>query len=194
MTVLEVAYPNWRELSVHEAAPGNRGASVKLRQECAAYVGSQFYPRAQFGTIVSGYRNEDLEHQTFLDESFDLVVTQDVMEHVYRPEKAFAEIARTLKPGGAHVFTVPIINKHKPTEVWATLGEGGKPNFLKTPEFHGNPVDPTGSPVTMHWGFDIIDFIGVHGGLNTTIEHLDDLSRGIRAEYIEVLVSRKPLS
>jgi len=41
------------------------------------------------------------------DESFDLVITLDVFEHVLRPAKAFAEIARTLKPGGAHIYTVP---------------------------------------------------------------------------------------
>lgn len=193
MAVLEKAYPGWRDLSVHESSPGNRGASVKLRQQCAHYVTSQFFPKEPFGSVVRGHRNENLEAQTFPDASFDLVITQDVMEHIYDPSKAFAEIARTLKPGGAHVFTVPIINKHKSSEVWATLGADGSPVFLKTPEYHGNPVDPKGSPVTMHWGFDIVDFIRHHGGLETTIEHLDDMKRGIRAEYIEVLVSRKPV-
>ena len=44
--------------------------------------------------------------------TFDLVVTQDVLEHVLDPARA-AEIARTLRPGGAHVFTVPWY--HQPT-------------------------------------------------------------------------------
>jgi hypothetical protein len=43
----------------------------------------------------------------------------------------------------------------------------------------------------MHWGFDIVAFIKESGGLNTTIEHIDNLDFGIRAEYIEVLVSIK---
>lgn len=72
---------------------------------------------------------------------FNLVITQNVMEHIYCPEKAFKEIARTLKPGGAYIFTVPLINKHKKSEVWPTLGNNGEPLFLKTPEYHGNPVD-----------------------------------------------------
>jgi hypothetical protein len=63
--------------------------------------------------------------------------------------------------------------------------------FLKTPEWHGNPVDAKGSPVTIHWGFDIVDFIKEKSGLNTTIEYIDDLHFGIRAEFIEVLVSKK---
>ena len=37
------------------------------------------------------------------------------MEHIFDPSKAFSEIARTLKTGGAHIFTVPLINKNKPT-------------------------------------------------------------------------------
>ena len=54
-----------------------------------------------------------------------------------------------------------------------------------------NPVDRRGSPVTMHWGFDVVQFIRETSGLETTIEYLDELKFGIRAEYIEVLVSRK---
>jgi hypothetical protein len=107
------------------------------------------------------------------------------------PDKAFNEIAGMLRKGGAHIFTVPIINKHKETEVWATKGDNGKPNFIKTPEFHYNTVDPNGSPVTMHWGFDIVNLIKEKSGLETTIEYLDNLKYRIRAKYIEVLVSKK---
>ena len=191
MLTIDKYYPNWRELKIHETSPADRGTSLKLKSECKSYLVSQFYPGKPFGTMVDNFRNEDLENQTFPDESFDLVISQDVMEYVYNPSKAFKEIARTLKKGGAHIFTVPLINKHKKTEVWATLGENGKPNFLNKPEYHGNPVDPEGSPVTMHWGFDIVDFIRAESNLETTIEYINDLKYGVRAEYIEVLVSIK---
>jgi SAM-dependent methyltransferase len=40
--------------------------------------------------------------------AFDLVIPQDFFEHVLRPAKAFAEIVRALKPGGALIiYTVP---------------------------------------------------------------------------------------
>jgi len=52
-------------------------------------------------------------------------------------------------------------------------------------------MDKRGSPVTMHWGFDIIDFIKEHSKLDTRIEYIHDLRYGICAEYIEVLVSKK---
>ena len=102
-----------------------------------------------------------------------------------------AKLRATLKPGGAHILTVPLVNKHRPSEVWATRGPDGSPIFVGEPEFHGNPVDPRGAPVTMHWGFDIVQTIA-RSGLTTTIEHLDHLQLGIRAEYIEVLVCKKP--
>lgn len=60
------------------------------------------------------------------------------------------------------------------------------------PAYHGNPVNADGALVTVDWGFDICQQIFDASGLFTHIVHLDDLSHGIRAEYIEVLVSIKP--
>ena len=164
---------------------------MKLYKGAKNYVASHYFPDEKFGTIINNYHNQDLENQTFADESFDVVVTQDVMEHLYNPGKAFAEIARTLKPGGAHIFTVPLVNKHKPSEVWAVKDQNNNPVFFKTPDWHDNPIDSLGSPVTMHWGFDIVHFIKENSGLETGIEHIDNLDYGIRAELIEVLVSKK---
>ncbi len=192
MYCIEKFYPQWKQLSIHESSPGGRGASLKLKNNCPNYQASQYFPGFPLGEIHSrGWRNEDLENQTFADESFDLVISQDVMEHIFNPEKALAEIARTLKPGGAHIFTVPIVNKEKPSRVRATLGANGEINYLQEAQYHGNPVNPKGSLVTMDWGYDICDFIFQHSGLLTTIETLDDLSLGIRAEYIDVLISKK---
>lgn len=191
MVTIEKHFPNWKALSIHESSPIDKGASKKLKDNCRHYTVSQYFPNEPFGSLVNGVHNEDLEAQTFADESFDLVITQDVFEHLYAPAKAFKEIARTLKKGGAHIFTVPIINRFQPTEVWASKGAHGEPVFLKDPEWHANPVDAKGSPVTIHWGYDIVDFIKVHSGLTTSIEYIDDLSKGIRAEFREVLVSKK---
>lgn len=191
MVIIQKYYPNWKELSIHESSPEMRGTSKKLMAECKDYIGSQFFPNSNFGEIINGYRNEDLEKQTFEDEIFDIVVTQDVMEHIYSPEKAFSEIARTLKRGGAYIFTVPIINHFNKTEIWAKKAEDGSPIFLRNPEYHSNPVDSKGSPVTMHWGYDIVDYIHKYSNLDSKIEYIYDLSKGIWAEYIDVIVSQK---
>ena len=192
MKVIEDYYPNWQELRIHESSPANRGASVKISQYCKNYTGTHFYPNSPFGEkILNQYQNENLEKQTFGDESFDLVISQDVFEHLFDIESAFSEIARTLKKGGAHIFTTPLVNFTKPTEIWAKKTDKGEIIHLKEPEYHGNPIDPKGSLVTYHFGYDICDLIFNSSGLHTAIVKIENLNFGISAEYIEVLVSKK---
>lgn len=192
MAVLQERFPNWRELSIHESSPGRRGVSKRLAQECPRYVPSQFFKDAPLGSMVEEYRCENLEQLTFEDAAFDLHITQDVMEHVWHPEQAFAEIARTLKPGGAHLFTVPIENREQPSSPRIHINASGALTYLKPPVYHGNPIDGQGSLMTMDWGFDIRDHIREASGCETEIIVIDDVSRGIRAEYLEVLLTRKP--
>jgi SAM-dependent methyltransferase len=192
MRVIEQYYPGYRDLQIHEAGAVMRGASVKLRREAKGYLLSQYDPSLPFGSQhPSGYRSEDLESQTFPDASFDLVVTQDVLEHVFEPARAFAEISRTLRPGGAHVFTTPLLRKREPTQCRARRNPDGTIEHLFPPEYHGNPMDSRGSLVTYHWGYDICHLVFETSGMWTTIVAIDDLRFGIRAELNEVLVSLK---
>lgn len=192
LSVLEDKYPKWRSLKLHESSPSpDRQIYKRLVAEAKKYTPTQYFPGKQFGDMVQGFRNEDLEKQTFGDGSFDLVISLDVMEHVYDPKKVFQEVSRTLKKGGAYIFTVPMVNKHTKTEIWARKGKGGKPIFLKNPEYHGNPVDPEGSPVTMHWGYDIVDYIRNASGMEASIVAQYDQEKGIMGEYSEVVVALK---
>jgi SAM-dependent methyltransferase len=192
MHCIEMYYPNWKQLTIHESSPASRGASLKLKNNCPAYLGTHYFTDFPQSEIhPSGWRCENLESQTFVDESFDLVITQDVMEHIFNPDKAFSDIARTLKPSGAHIFTVPLVRKEQPSMRNATKDENGNVTILHYPDYHGNPIDSQGSLVTMYWGYDICDYILKHSGLYTTIVYIDNISLGIRAELIEVLISRK---
>jgi len=141
--------------------------------------------------VVNEVRCENLESLSFDDDSVDLHISQDVFEHVFHPSRAFREIARTLKPGGMHIFTVPIVNKDKPSTPRALI-ENGKIVYLAPEQYHGNPVGDRRALVTVDWGFDICRHIFEASGLFTHIVHIDDLSKGIRAELIEVLVTVKP--
>ncbi len=183
--------PNWKDLTMHESSPENRGASLKFKRDCRKYSASQYFPGHSLGESINGFLNQNLESLTFESNSFDIFVTQDVLEHVFEPAKAFNEIARVLKPGGVHIFTVPLVNKHERSEKWSILTKEGKVQFLKKPEYHGNPVDEAGSPVTMHWGYDIAEFIDKHSDVLTQIKYIDDIEYGIRAEFNEVVVSIK---
>ena len=59
------------------------------------------------GSIVDGFRSEDLTRLTYSDASFDLVLTSETLEHVPDLEAALREIRRVLVPGGRHIFTIP---------------------------------------------------------------------------------------
>jgi SAM-dependent methyltransferase len=43
----------------------------------------------------------------FADEEFDTILSTDVLEHIARPESAWAEMCRVLRPGGKLVLTTP---------------------------------------------------------------------------------------
>lgn len=193
MSVIRRFYPNWHEMSIHESSPGERGVSPLLARKCSSYQASQYDPSFAFGQDHSdGWRNENLEAQTYGDGSFDLVITQDVFEHLFRPDKAIAEIARTLKPGGAHICTTPLVAGVSPSRRRASLGKDGQVVHHHPPEYHQNPVDPEGSLVTVDWGYDIAAYFDRSApSLTTTLFFFRDTEAGIEGELTEVLMSTK---
>lgn len=193
MAVIQNYYPNWRNAVIHESSPSLRGASLRLASGCPNYIPTQYYPDHAPGTTVGNMRCENLEAMSFPDQSIDLHITQDVLEHLFKPAQAFKEIERTLKPGGMHIFTVPITRKFNPTQQRARLVGEEIQHFLPE-EYHGNPVGDGRSLVTFDWGYDLCQTIFESSGLFTYINMIDDMSRGIRAEYIDVLVTIKPKS
>jgi SAM-dependent methyltransferase len=191
MHLLQTLRPDWRDLLIHESSPGNT-ASDKLWRLCAQFKPSQYDLSTPFGQInhATGCQSEDLQSQTFANEVFDVVVTQDVFEHIFDPGAAIREIARTLKPGGFHICTVPLVRQALPSRRRAVL-RGSHVEHLAPAEYHVNPIDEKGSLVTIDWGWDIAEFFQFHSGLSTTIYMLDRLDMGIRADLCEVLVARK---
>ena len=180
MRVLQDNFPGSRDSRIHESSPYGP-LSEKLARECPGYVGTHFYPNVARGLSKGRFRSEDLEQQTFFDEAFDLVVTSDVFEHVMNPAAAFAEIARTLVPGSAHVFTAPWYY-WKPTLVRAEC-RNGEVVHLSTPDYHGNPIDASGSLVVTEWGRDFPDFIDHVSGLVTEVVHLWSVREGIDVSF-----------
>jgi len=193
MTVIQDYYPDYKNLAIHESSPGTRGVSQKLLQECTNYSYSYFFEDIEPGKIhpKENARCENLEALTFPDESFDLFITQDVMEHIFHPMDAFKEIARILRPGGAHIFTAPLTNKIKPSEIRAQRENTGEITHFYEAEYHGDPVNPKGALVTMNWGYDIVSYIFKTAQTPSILIQIDDIDKGIRAEYIDVIVSIK---
>ncbi|PRD41165.1 methyltransferase type 11 [Phyllobacterium phragmitis] len=191
--VLRETVPNWPNLFIHESSPMNRGISIVLKRDCENYVGSQYFPEQPFGTKVGEWQNENLEALTFPDNSFDLTITMDVMEHVFHPKLALQEIYRTLKPGGYYICTFPI-RKYltEPMTVRASIKNGEIVHADGiTPEYHGNPVAKE-ALVTVDYGYDIHHLISYWTSFDTRIYRFSDRRHGIMGEYTEVVVCRKP--
>ncbi len=186
--VLDDQFPDWRDLLIHECGAGGP-ATRKFRHEAPRYSGSRFLPEVPRGEVVDNFTCQDIEDLTFPDDSFDLFITQDVLEHVLRPEWAVAEIARVLRPGGAHVFTVPVTQGHS-TLVRVVPSDSGV-EYLLPPDYHGGLDNPERSLVIREWGDDFIDFVSEHSGLPTEVHRLHDRSLGLDGDPLEVFITRK---
>ncbi len=125
--------------------PAAFGLFVKnIRARAASWTSSEFYPGSPSGSFIGGHRNEDLRRLSFPDSSFDLIITSEVLEHVDEPWAAFAEIRRTLRAGGRHIFTVPHVAGA------LTSSREGKP-----PVLHIDPRSPGGIRVVTDFGDDL---------------------------------------
>jgi len=192
MSAIEMYVPHWRDLLIHESSPVWRGASTKLQGEAKGYSFSYFDPSRPAGGphFIAGAVNQNIERMTFEDASFDMFVTQDVFEHIFRPDLAIREIERVLKPGGHYIMTVPMVKRDHPTERRAEL-RGDTIHYIKPAAYHGDPVNAEGTLVTLDWGFDLCGYLSHCSSMRGSVLVIDDLSRGIRAAYNEVVVMRK---
>jgi SAM-dependent methyltransferase len=189
--VLERRFPDWRRLAIHESSPAERGISKKLARECPGYVASQFFPGEPPGATVRGFRNENLEALSFPDASFDLVVTLDVMEHVNQPDVVLREVSRTLKPGGAYLFTVPTYKARVQSERRAHYRPDGSVELMAEAEYHGNPVSDAGSLVTFHYGYDFAELIAAWSGLDVEVARFHDHRHGVIGDFTEVYLASR---
>ena len=59
------------------------------------------------GAVIKGVRHENVEGPGFGDDRFDLIISNDVLEHVAEPDRALREAVRVLRPGGVLLLTGP---------------------------------------------------------------------------------------
>jgi SAM-dependent methyltransferase len=158
---------------------------------CPQYTSSYYFETEPLGSIKNGQRCENLERLTFQDDTFDIFITQDVLEHVFRPDLAVREIARVLRPGGIHVFTAP---KHKhllKSYARARQSQDGSVEHLLPPVYHRDPIVDGPSLVTWDYGADFDDLLAEWSGYLVCNFIIRDRARGIDGEYLDVFVMRK---
>jgi SAM-dependent methyltransferase len=99
---------------------GERPYGRIFEPRVSRYFGLEYPPAAEnLSPEITGARAANLKGAVdvwgdggalpFMDQSFDTVLCLELLEHVPQPDRCLAEIARTLRPGGALLVTVPFV-------------------------------------------------------------------------------------
>lgn len=135
---------------------------------------SQYKPKKPLGKVLAkGVTNQNLECLTFADDSLDIVITSDVMEHVRLDDRAHREIYRVLKTGGIYIFTVPHNRAWDETLIRVQIIDPDDPSkdvHLLEPEYHGDTNSDEGGGVLAYrtYGKDVETFLA---GLGFEVEY-----------------------
>jgi ubiquinone/menaquinone biosynthesis C-methylase UbiE len=127
--------------------------------------------------MLVSYPEVDMQHMTFADGSFDLVVHSETLEHVPNPAAGLRECLRVLRPGGWCCFTVPIVTKR------LSKSRQGLPLSYHGAESSSDP----GMIVQTEYGTDVWESV---------LEAGFDECRIVTVEFpsAQAIVARKPLS
>jgi O-antigen biosynthesis protein len=129
---------------------------------------SIFKPQQKLGLKLGpNTSNQNLEQLTFSDDSFDIVITSDVMEHVRLDDRAHQEIRRVLKPGGVYLFTVPHTRLKPETLIRVAVTDPLDPSKDQYPmerEYHGDANSPERKSLCYRtYGTNLDNYLGELG-------------------------------
>jgi SAM-dependent methyltransferase len=113
-------------------------------------VHSTYLPEEKLGAEVGGFSNQDVEHLTFEDQRFDVVIHSETVEHVFDPALALRELHRVLKPGGVQIYTVPLLWRRRTRQRMKRSADGVISHLLP-PSYHGLDME---YPVIWEFGGD----------------------------------------
>lgn len=126
-----------------------------MRGRYPYFIGTEYIEneseRASVFPVVFG----DLGKLPFPSESFDLIFSGDVFEHLPHLKKCLFELRRIIKPGGTMIASFPFSDTQH-TVVFAELKDG-EIIHRRPARYHGNPVDPKGSLVFTFPGWNILE-------------------------------------
>ena len=132
---------------------------IVLREfkSCCDLTGSEFLGWDKTsGNIYDNVRHEDVCRTSFMSGSVDLIISNDVYEHVPDIQAAFQEAYRILSDRGAMIFSVPFIFGEAQTKKRARLGISKEIEFLEKPIYHDDPLNPDGALVFHDFGWDML--------------------------------------
>jgi SAM-dependent methyltransferase len=141
------------------------------------------------GPHPGGPRHVDLERLPFPDGHFDVVLTAHVLEHVRHVDVAHREVARCLKPGGVHLFTVPYDAQLERT--WELIDPVTDALLVDPPHVHGDPLVSGDSMKSYRvFGRDLLDHLR-QAGLAAELRRVDRPDLGVFADEVFV-ATRQP--
>lgn len=127
---------------------------------------------------------EDLCGLSLKSDMFDVIVTNEVLEHVPSIDAALAEIYRVLRPGGWHVGTLPFYYLSEKSERRAILRNGEVVHLLE-PEYHGDPMNNKGGALVFEIpGWDILERAKAAGFSRAFMRHRISATYGVVCENI----------
>ncbi len=169
--------------------PLHEALKVHPQYQCSEYWGD----KSEFGEVVDGTRNEDLQALSFASARFDVVLSSEVLEHMPRPYQAHSEIYRVLKPGGRHFFTVPYGEAMIRDNVRASLVDGKLVHHHEA-LYHVDPVHPgEGILVWTIFGLEMLVRLN-EIGFETELWRLQEPDAGIIGPGADVFIAHKPRS
>lgn len=131
---------------------------------------------SEYGSEDPAIPSEDLSQLSYRDREFDLVVTSDTLEHLPDLARALGEIQRVLKPGGRHIFTVPVVWDGRKTRQRAVL-DGERIVHLYPPSYHGVWDAQSPDRLVFHeFGDDALDYLQTPGTEIKVRRHPDNAS------------------
>ena len=166
------------------AAEGLTAFAMRMRGLYPRFLGSEFTFDQVRKEWMYPIPLEDLQNLSLPDGAFDIVSTNEVLEHVPSIDSALEEIARVLRPGGWHIGTVPFYYFYEKGERRAILDGYGDIVHLLEPQYHGDPMNEGGVLVFEIPAWDIIERAHRAGFKDAFMRFVVSARHGAAAEHI----------
>lgn len=170
--VLAKAILDWLQevKSLQEAATRFRHRNLRILEINEAGNLTPYLKRFPRHKLIT-YPEADMTNLKFQDESWDLVIHSETLEHVPDPQIGLKECRRILKTNGACIFTVPII-----VDRMTRSREGLKASY------HGDPTKLAEDyRVMTEFGADIWAYV-MRSGFRNCRMHAMDYPAGLAIE------------
>lgn len=141
-----------------QATPIYRYISYSLQN--AHIIGSEYLGvYATPGGVINGIRHEDATGLSFNDESFDVVLSCEVLNRTPDLYKTIRETFRVMKKEGMFIFSTPFAMNSTKTEQRARMTEGKVHHLFDARYYVSQHTHDQQSPVFYDLGWDLMDMI-----------------------------------